>query len=70
MFTTARLVTSTIYLYVDDCDARYKAALEAGAVSVLEPDNYPHGDRYGAVKDPVGNIWWIATHLGTAPEDP
>ncbi len=53
-----------MYLYVNDCDATYEKALAAGATSVLELDNYPHGDRYGGVKDPVGNIWWIVTHIG------
>ena len=55
---------ATMYLYVEDCDTTYKNALAAGATSVLEPDNYPHDDRYGGVKDPVGNIWWIVTHIG------
>ncbi len=55
---------ATMYLYVNDCDSTYKEALAAGATSVLEPDNYPHGDRYGGVKDPVRNIWWIVTHIG------
>lgn len=55
---------ATMYLYVNDCDATYKKALAAGGTSVLELDNYPHGDRYGGVKDPVGNIWWIVTHIG------
>ena len=53
-----------MYVYVEDCDATFKTALAAGAVTVLEPDDYPHGDRYGGVKDPVGNIWWIVTHIG------
>jgi hypothetical protein len=22
-----------------------------------------YGDRHGAVMDPVGNSWWIATHV-------
>lgn len=21
------------------------------------------GERYGGVKDPSGNIWWVATHI-------
>jgi uncharacterized glyoxalase superfamily protein PhnB len=55
---------ASIYLYVKDCDAVYKRALEAGGTSVMEPEDQPHaGDRYGGVKDPSGNIWWIATHL-------
>ena len=55
---------ATMYLYVDDCDATYKKALTAGATSVIGLHDYPHGDRYGGVKDPVGNIWWIVTHIG------
>ena len=53
-----------MYLYVNDCDATFKKALAAGATSVMEPADYPHGDRYGGVKDPVGNVWWIVTHIG------
>ncbi len=60
---------ATIYLYVDDCDTRYKKALEAGAIPMIKPENYPHGDRYGGVKDPVGNIWWVVTHIGKPTKD-
>jgi uncharacterized glyoxalase superfamily protein PhnB len=52
------------YIYVDDCDAVYEKALQVGAVSVLEPDDFPHGDRYGGVKDFAGNLWWIVSHVG------
>src|SRR5688572_7275020 len=53
-----------IYLYVGDCDSVYQRALQADGVSVMEPTTRPaEGDRYGGVKDPSGNIWWIATHL-------
>ncbi len=52
------------YLYVDDCDQTYKKALKAGAVSLMEPQDFPHGDRYGGVEDFNGNIWWIVTHIG------
>jgi uncharacterized glyoxalase superfamily protein PhnB len=51
-----------LYLYVDDIDAIYRRALEAGAVSLEEPQDMPYGDRRGMVKDPCGNIWQIATH--------
>lgn len=53
---------ATIYLYVEDCDAAYQRALRGGGTSVMEPADQPHGDRFGGVKDPSGNIWWIATH--------
>ncbi len=51
-----------LYLYVDDADATYHRALEAGAVSIEEPGDMPYGDRRGMVEDPFGNIWQIATH--------
>ena len=51
-----------LYLYVDDVDATYQRALNAGAVSLEEPEDLPYGDRRGMVKDPCGNIWQIATH--------
>jgi uncharacterized glyoxalase superfamily protein PhnB len=55
---------SSIYLYVDDCDRVYDRALQAGGESVMEVTRIPfNGERYGGVKDPVGNIWWIATHV-------
>ena len=54
----------TLYVYVDDCDATIESALKAGGESVLQPQNFPHGDRYGGVRDFVGNIWWIVTHVG------
>ena len=52
-----------LYLYVDDADATYRRALEAGAVSLEELADMPYGDRRGMVEDPCGNIWQIATHL-------
>jgi PhnB protein len=51
-----------LYLYVDDIDASYNRALEAGAVSLEEPRDLPYGDRRGMVEDPCGNVWQIATH--------
>jgi uncharacterized glyoxalase superfamily protein PhnB len=51
-----------LYLYVDDIDATYRRALEAGAISLEEPQDMPYGDRRGMVQDPCGNIWQIATH--------
>ena len=54
---------SSLYLYVKDCDAVYRRALRAGGKSVMEPVSQPTGERYGGVRDPSGNIWWIATHV-------
>src|SRR4051812_5751093 len=48
-----------VYVYVNDCDATYKAAVQAGGVSVMEPANQFYGDRGAGVKDQWGNFWWI-----------
>ena len=60
---------SSIYLYVTDCDTVYQRALGAGGVSVFPMMTLPSGQRYGAVKDPCGNIWWVATQVEDVPPD-
>ena len=61
---------ASIYLYVTDCDAVYERALQAGGTSVFGVMDLPSGERYGGVKDPCGNIWWIATHVeDLSPEE-
>jgi uncharacterized glyoxalase superfamily protein PhnB len=59
---------AAIHLYVDDPDATYARALRAGATSFYAPtDDHPSGDRWGAVKDPFGNHWYIAKPRGWTP---
>jgi uncharacterized glyoxalase superfamily protein PhnB len=58
-----------IHLYVDDADATFDRALEAGATSIRDLQDQFYGDRTGGVRDPVGNHWWIATHIEDIPED-
>jgi PhnB protein len=52
-----------LHIYVDDCDATYRKALEAGSSSLREPTNEFYGDRISAVTDSLGNQFWIATHV-------
>jgi PhnB protein len=52
-----------IYLYVENCDAIYKLALEAGATSIMQPTDQFYGDRSAGIKDHFGNHWYIATHI-------
>jgi PhnB protein len=51
-----------LFVYVDDCDAVFRRAVDAGAV-VGEPlsDQF-WGDRWGTLTDPFGFCWQIATH--------
>jgi PhnB protein len=58
-----------IYLYVNDADATYQRALQAGATAMMEPANLFYGDRHGSVKDPAGNYWSIATHIEDVPRE-
>src|SRR5215831_1322354 len=60
---------TSIYLYVADCDPVYQAALNAGGVSVFPLMTLPSGERYGGIKDPCGNIWWVATHVEDVPPE-
>ena len=58
------------YLYVEDVDAVYKRAIEAGGKSIHEPTNQAYGDRSGGVEDSLGNQWWVATHVeDVSPEE-
>ena len=56
---------SSIHLYVPDTDAVYERALRAGAQSIEAPADQPYGDRSAGVRDPFGNQWFIATHIGS-----
>jgi PhnB protein len=59
-----------LYVYVEDVDAVYKRALQAGAKPVRELKDEFYGDRAGGVADPMGNQWWIATHKeDVSPEE-
>ena len=52
---------SQMHLFVSDVEETFAKALSAGAAAIMEPNVRPHGDRMAGVKDPCGNIWWIAT---------
>jgi PhnB protein len=58
-----------LYVYVEDADATFKKALQAGGTAVKEPMDMFYGDRAGCVKDPSGNTWWIASHVEDVPPD-
>ena len=61
---------ATLYLYVPDTDAAYRAALAAGGTSVMEPATQFYGDRNAGVKDSNGNMWYFGTHVeDVSPEE-
>lgn len=57
------------YMYVEDVDASYKRAMDAGGTSKREPTTEFYGDRSCGVEDPSGNQWWMATHVEDVSEE-
>ncbi len=50
------------YLYVPNCDAAMKQAVDAGLKETMPADDMFWGDRLGSVKDEYGVQWSIATN--------
>ena len=59
----------TIHIYVEDVDALWKQATEAGFEVGMPLGNMPWGDRYGSLKDPFGHSWSMATKLEEVSEE-
>jgi len=57
------VASAMLHLYAPDSDSTYQRAIEAGAISLREPQDEFYGDRMGGIKDPSGNMWWIASHV-------
>ena len=59
------------HVYVDDCDAAYRRALDGGAVTLMgargEPTDQSYGERSASVQDTFGNYWYIATRFASTP---
>jgi PhnB protein len=54
--------TVFLYLYVEDVDRVFKQAVSAGAKEREAVQDKFYGDRTGAINDPFGHVWFIATH--------
>ena len=63
--------TSTILeMYVEDVDAAFKRAIDAGAEPKIGVADMFFGDRYGQLTDPFGHVWALATMRETlTPEE-
>jgi PhnB protein len=51
-----------LFLYVEDADAVFQKAVQAGSQVVAPLADMFWGDRFGTVKDPFGHSWSVATH--------
>lgn len=53
----------TMHLYVADADAVFARAIAAGAKELRPLCDQFYGDRSGAVTDPWGHVWSIASRI-------
>lgn len=53
----------SLWLYIDDVDAAFKRAVDAGARPAMPPMDMFWGDRMARVVDRWGNAWNLATHV-------
>jgi len=52
----------SFYIYVENVDEAFKVAVAAGAEVQMPVEEMFWGDRMGAVLDPFGYSWSLATH--------
>jgi len=53
--------TTILEFYVDDVDAAYQRAVDAGARPMMPIGDAFYGDRCGWVLDPFGHLWALST---------
>ena len=61
--------TGGVFLYVEDADAAFQQATDAGATVSMPLENMFWGDRFGSLMDPFGHHWSIATHIEDLTEE-
>jgi uncharacterized glyoxalase superfamily protein PhnB len=55
---------------VDDVDAHYELSRSRGATVIMEPTDFPFGERQYSAEDPAGHQWTFSeTLVDVAPED-
>ncbi|MDQ3874922.1 MAG: VOC family protein [Actinomycetota bacterium] len=59
--------TVSIFVYVEDVDAVFQRAVDAGATVTMPLDDMFWGDRFGSLTDPYGHSWSFATHVEDVP---
>jgi uncharacterized glyoxalase superfamily protein PhnB len=59
----------TVHLYVEDVDAAFQRAVDAGATARMAPADMFWGDRYGQLLDPFGHRWSVATRVRDVPPE-
>ena len=59
-----------LHVYVEDADAVFERAVQAGAKALRQVEDRFYGDRSGEFEDPFGHQWSVATHVeDVSPEE-
>ena len=58
-----------VFLYVEDVDAAFQQAVDAGATVTMPLEDMFWGDRFGSLLDPFGHSWSLATHKEDLTEE-
>ncbi len=59
----------TLSVYVDDVDAVFDQAVDAGAKALRPVEDQFYGDRSGQFEDPFGHRWSVASHVEDVSPD-
>ena len=59
----------SLHVYVEDVDAVFARALDAGAREVRPVEDKFYGDRQGSFEDPFGHHWHVSTHVEDIPPE-
>jgi len=66
----ASAVTHSVMIRVADVHSAFDQAVAHGAGVVLDPTDFPYGERQCTVQDPWGRLWTLSqTIADVAPED-
>ena len=59
----------SLHVYVEDSDAVFERAVQAGAKSLRAVEDRFYGDRSGQFEDPFGHRWSVASHVEDVSEE-
>ena len=59
----------SLHVYVEDADAVFDRAVDAGAKSLRPVEDRFYGDRSGQFEDPFGHRWTVSTHVEDVPPE-
>jgi PhnB protein len=59
----------TVMVYVEDVDATFQKALDAGATVIDKVEDKFYGDRSGSFEDPFGHRWHVSSHVEDVSEE-